>query len=99
MLKLSHKKNADHLDLFLEGALDSQTSLELQEYLNKNMEGINVLTMHFGKLDYISSAGIRVLLTWDKTLGKNGRLEITGVNDIIRDTFDVTGLLDILTII
>ena len=99
MLKLSHQKNADHLDLFLDGALDSQTSLELQEYLNRNMNGVKVLTMHFEKLDYISSAGIRVLLTWDKTLEKSGNMEITGVNDIIRDTFDVTGLLDILTII
>ena len=67
MLKLSHQKNADHLDLFLDGALDSQTSLELQEYLNRNMGGIKVLTMHFEKLDY--------------------------------DTFDITGLLDVFTII
>ena len=99
MLKLSHQKNADHLDLFLEGALDTLTAQELQDYLTRNMDGIKVLTMHFEKLDYISSAGIRVLLTWDRTLEESGRMEITGVNEIIRDTFDVTGLLDIFTII
>lgn len=99
MLKLSHQKNGDHLDLFPEGSLDSQTSLELQEYLNQNMNGIRVLTMHLDKVDYISSAGIRVLLTWDRELEKIGRMEITGVNEIVHDTFDITGLLDILTII
>ncbi len=99
MLKLIHKKKGDRLDLFLEGQLDSLTSLELQECLKKNTEGIRFLTLHFEKLDYLSSAGIRVLITWNNQLKKGGGMEITGVNEIIHDTFDVTGLLDVFTII
>ena len=80
MLKLAHQKNGEHLDMFLEGALDSQTSLELKDYLDQNMKGITLLTMHLEKLNYISSAGIRILLSWEKALENSGHMEITGVN-------------------
>ena len=54
--------------------------------------------LDFSKLDYISSAGLRVLLTAQKTMNKLGKMSITGVNDIVMEIFEITGFSDILTI-
>ena len=64
------------------------------------LESITKLTLDCEKLDYISSAGLRVLLTFLQELEEQGKtMELCHVNDIIRDVFDVTGFLDILTIV
>ena len=78
------------LTLALEGRLDTMTAPELETELNASMEG--------SKLDYISSAGLRVLLSAHKAMSAKGGMKVTNVNEVVREVFDVTGFADILTI-
>ena len=74
------------------------TSPELEKELNSSMDAAESLTLDFSRLDYISSAGLRVLLSAHKAMSRKGGLKITNVNEIVREVFDVTGFADILTI-
>ena len=82
----------------LEGRLDTTTAPELERALKDDMDGLTELVMDFSKLAYISSAGLRVLLSAHKDMSKKGGMKITNVNEIVNDVFDVTGFSDILTI-
>ncbi len=62
------------------------------------MPGAETLTLDFSKLDYISSAGLRVLLAAHKAMSRKGGMKVTGVNEIVQEVFDVTGFSDVLTI-
>lgn len=70
----------------------------LEEELKRSLDGITELVFDFGKLEYISSAGLRVLLAAQKIMNKQGSMIIKNVNDVINDVFEVTGFSDILTI-
>ena len=84
----------------LTGRLDTVTAPELEDALKESLENAEELVLDFEKLDYISSAGLRVLLTFEQEMEEQEKtLEVTHVNDIIHDVFDVTGFLDILTIV
>ncbi len=83
----------------VEGRLDTTTAPELEKELKNDMGSINELTMDFGKLDYISSAGLRVLLSAHKEMSKKGGMKVTNVNEIVQEVFDVTGFADILNIV
>ena len=91
-------KNENALTVALEGRLDTMTAPELEKELKASLDGIESLELDFGKLDYISSAGLRVLLSAHKTMSGRGGMKITHVNEIVREVFDVTGFADILTI-
>ena len=82
----------------LEGRLDTVTAPELEKELKGALDGVTSLTLDFGKLEYISSAGLRVLLAAQKLMAKQGSMKLTGVNDTIMEIFDVTGFTYILTI-
>ena len=82
----------------LEGRLDTVTAPELEKELKETLDGVTSLTLDFGKLEYISSAGLRVLLAAQKLMARQGSMKLTGVNDSIMEIFDVTGFSDILTI-
>ena len=82
----------------LEGRLDTTTAPELEAELKDALEGITSLTFDFEKLEYISSAGLRVLLSAQKAMNKRGTMKIIHVNDVIMEVFEVTGFTDILTI-
>ena len=71
---------------------------ELEAELNKDLGGADSLTLDFGKLDYISSAGLRVLLTAHKAMAAKGGMKICNVNEVVQEVFEVTGFADILTI-
>lgn len=86
------------MTLKLAGRLDTTTSPELEEELKASLDGIEDLRMDFSELEYISSAGLRILLAAQKTMNKQGTMSITGVNDTIMEIFDITGFSDILTI-
>ena len=66
--------------------------------MKASLEGVSELTMDFGKLEYISSAGLRVLLSAQKIMNKQGEMKILNVNETIMEIFEVTGFADILTI-
>ena len=84
--------------LALEGRLDTVTSPSLEAELKGALDGVSELTMDFGKLEYISSAGLRVLLAAQKEMNKKGVMKLTHVSETIMEIFEVTGFSDILTI-
>ena len=84
--------------LKLSGRLDTTTSPELEQELNASLDGIEDLRLDFSDLEYISSAGLRVLLAAQKKMNKQGAMSISGVNDTIAEIFEITGFSDILTI-
>jgi len=93
-------KNADGkaLEIALEGRLDTMTAPELEEELKQSYEGAESLTLDFSKLEYISSAGLRVLLSAHKVMSTKGGMKVKHVNEIVQEVFEVTGFADILTI-
>ncbi|MBO4676314.1 MAG: STAS domain-containing protein [Oscillospiraceae bacterium] len=82
----------------LEGRLDTVTSPSLEAELKDALDGVSELTMDFKKLEYISSAGLRVLLAAQKEMNKRGSMKLTHVGETIMEIFEVTGFTDILTI-
>ncbi|MBQ3903812.1 MAG: STAS domain-containing protein [Eubacterium sp.] len=90
--------NGNALTIAVEGRLETTTAPELEAVIKNELDGIAELTFDFSKLEYISSAGLRVLLTAQKTMNKQGKMSITGVNDIVMEIFEITGFSDILTI-
>ena len=98
MLNISKNVDGKKLEYLLEGRLDTTTSPQLQEDLEKSLDSIEELVLNFEKLEYISSAGLRVLLVAQKTMTKQEKMKVTNVNESIMEIFDVTGFSDILTI-
>ncbi|MBE6029412.1 MAG: STAS domain-containing protein [Clostridiales bacterium] len=92
--KLEDKK----LTICVEGRLDTSTAPELDEELKASLDGVEELVMDFTDMEYISSAGLRVLLSAQKAMNAQGEMTVTGVNDTVREIFDITGFTDILTI-
>lgn len=87
------------LEILLEGRLDTTTSPSLEEELKQSLEGITELVFDFAKLEYISSAGLRILLAAQKVMNKQGSMLVKNVNEVIAEVFEVTGFSDILAII
>ena len=82
----------------LEGRLDTVTAPDLEKELKDSIDGITDLTLDFEKLEYISSAGLRVLLAAQKIMNRQGSMVVTGVSEPIMEIFEVTGFCDILDI-
>ena len=97
-MKITKNLNENHLTVALEGRLDTTTAPELEQVLKDSMDSVNKLTIDFSKLDYISSAGLRVLLSAHKVMSKKGGMKVVNVNEIVKEVFDVTGFADILDI-
>jgi anti-sigma B factor antagonist len=97
-MTITKELNGTALKIVLEGRLDTMTAPELERELNQDLGTVENLTMDFSKLDYISSAGLRVLLSAHKAMSGKGGMKITNVNEIVQEVFDVTGFADILTI-
>ena len=91
--------NEDVTDIALVGRLDTTTAPDLEKELKELFEqGVSQLALDFEQLDYISSAGLRVLLYAQKSLSENGKMTIRNVKPEIMEVFDITGFIDILTI-
>ena len=94
-----HKtQNGSNLEIALEGRLDTMTAPELEAELSGSLKNADSLVLDFSKLNYISSAGLRVLLSAHKSLVNKGGMKVTNVNEIVQEVFDVTGFADILDI-
>lgn len=98
MLNILKNVNGSELKLILEGRLDTATAPQLEAALNSALSGMTTLKFDLEKLDYISSAGLRVLLSSQKTMNKQGSMIISNVSPEVKEIFDVTGFTDILTI-
>ena len=97
-MTISKERNDSALTLALEGRLDTVTAPELEKELNASLDGVTALTFDFEKLEYISSAGLRVLLAAQRIMAKKGEMKVAHVNETIMEIFEVTGFSDILTI-
>ncbi|MBD5521911.1 MAG: STAS domain-containing protein [Lachnospiraceae bacterium] len=94
-------KNTENgvLTLALEGRLDTNTAPELEKEIGAELtENVQTLILDLKDLEYISSAGLRVLLASQKKMNKQGNMVVKNANDMIMDVFQVTGFIDILTI-
>ena len=97
-MKITKTQNGTELTVALEGRLDTTTAPVLETELKASLDGIENLTMDFEALDYISSAGLRVLLSAQKIMNKQGEMKVAHVSETIMEIFEVTGFSDILTI-
>lgn len=98
MLNIEKKINDNELTVSLEGRLDTTTAPQLEAELKDKLDGVETLIFDMNNLEYISSAGLRVLLSVQKIMNKQGAMKVTGVKETIMEIFEVTGFSDILTI-
>ncbi|MBO5555993.1 MAG: STAS domain-containing protein [Oscillospiraceae bacterium] len=98
MLNINKKLEDSKLTVALEGRLDTTTSPELEKSLTESLDGVTELVMDLGKLEYISSAGLRVLLSAQKIMMKQGSMKVIHVQETVMEILEVTGFVDILTI-
>ena len=92
------KKDGNTLEIVVTGRLDTVSAPDLEKALMPVPEGVNTLVYDFGKLDYISSAGLRVMLGLHRSLPMGGKTKVTNCNSVIKEVFSVTGFEDIMEI-
>lgn len=90
-MTITSKREDKTLTLVVSGRLDTSTAPELQAVVETSLAGVSALIFDFSDLAYISSAGLRVLLTAQKMLGDSGKITVKGANETVRDVFAITG--------
>ena len=98
MLNINKTAAGNNLTFALEGRLDTMTAPDLESQLQGGLAGIEHLSFDLSKLEYISSAGLRVLLSAQKTMNKQGDMVVKNATEEVKEIFEVTGFTDILTI-
>lgn len=98
-MTINHTENGSTLNVSLEGRLDTVTAPQLEAFLKEHLAGKTELSLDFAALEYISSAGLRVLLGTQKAMNGQGKMTVCNVNSEIAEIFDITGFSDILTIV
>ncbi len=97
-MTIEKKANGSELTIALTGRLDTTTSPQLEAELRASLTGVTALCLDFAGLEYLSSAGLRVILATQKVMNRQGTMVIKNVNETIMEVFDITGFTDILTI-
>ena len=97
VMEISQKRNDAQLTVTVSGRLDSSNADELEEAVS-SVDGISELIFDISALEYLSSAGLRILLVTQKKMNKQGKMIVRGANETVRDIFDVTGFSTILTL-
>ncbi len=97
-MDINMNKQGNSLTIELVGRLDTTTAPQLESSLKQNVGDCEELIMDFANLEYISSAGLRVVLAAQKVMNKQGSMVIKNVNDTVMEVFEITGFVDILTI-
>ena len=90
--------NGTELNVAITGRLDTTTAPQLEAEFKLGIAGVEKLVLDFAGLEYLSSAGLRVLLAAQKVMNKQGEMVIRNVNETINEIFEVTGFIDILTV-
>lgn len=96
-MTIEKTQNGETLILKVIGRLDTSTAPQLEAEMNDSLDSAKDLILDFSELEYISSAGLRVILKAQKIMNKQGTMKLTGVNDTVMEVFDITGFSDILT--
>lgn len=97
-MKIEKNQNEQKLVIALEGRLDTTTAPQLEEELKSSLGDITNLVIDLAKLEYVSSAGLRVLLSAYKTMRTKGSMKIANANELVREVFEVTGFINFLPI-
>ncbi len=97
-MEIKKEKNGKELTLFIIGRLDTTTAPQLESELKQSISGVEKLVLDLKELEYLSSAGLRVLLSAQKVMNKQGEMIVRNVNETISEIFEVTGFVEILTI-
>lgn len=97
-MTINKTKNGTNLTVAVEGRIDTVTAPEFENEVKSALDGIDELVLDFTELNYISSAGLRVLLSLQKVMNNQGSMTVKNVNETVSDIFEVTGFSDILTI-
>lgn len=95
-MKIDFTKNGEVLKVNLDGRLDTTTAPEFESFLTANIAGVSAIEVNCEKLTYVSSAGLRVLLSAHKRM--MGSLTLTSVCELVMEVFEITGFVDILNI-
>ena len=98
MLNIEKKSNGTELTVALTGRLDTTTAPELESALKASVDGVTALVFDMEALEYISSAGLRVLLSAQKLMNRQGEMKVIHANESVTEIFEVTGFSDILNI-
>ena len=98
-MKIYQNREADKLSVAVEGRLDTMTATEFETELSQSLGGVSELVLDMSNLEYVSSAGLRVLLKFQKRMHTQGKMVLTGVNENVMEVFEITGFSDILNII
>ena len=97
-MEIIQTRNNDELVIALKGELNTATAPELENVITASLNGVKKLVFDFSELDYISSAGLRILLVSKKVMDKQGEMIIRHPNNSVREIFEITGFENILTI-
>lgn len=97
-MTISKEKKDDKFLITLDGRLDTVTAPQFEDVITNELENISQLVLDFEKLEYISSAGLRVILSAQKIMNRQGKMKIINVNKNVMEVFEITGFLDILDI-
>ena len=98
-MKINKTLDQNTLTLSLEGRLDTGSAPELEDVLSSSLNNVKTLVLDMEKLDYLSSAGLRVLLSAHKRMsGQAGTMTLRNVGETVKDVFDITGFTDFLNI-
>ncbi len=95
-MKIDFTKNGENLHIALDGRLDTISSSEFESFIQDNMVGVNAIEINCENLSYVSSAGLRVLLSTHKKIA--GLLTLTNVCELVMEVFEITGFVDVLNI-
>ena len=99
MIKINQKTNETTLIMEIEGRLDTMTAPVFEAALKDAVDGVTELILDFAGLEYVTSAGLRVLLFAQKVMKRQGRMVIRNVGETIKEVFNVTGFAGIMTIV
>ena len=97
-MTIVEERNNNVLTLKIEGRLDTTTAPTLEKTINENLDGVTELILDMNQLTYVSSAGLRVLLSSQKKMNKIGTMKLIGVCEEVMEVFEMTGFVDILNI-
>ena len=98
-MNIKQKSEGKKVTISITGRIDTSTAPQLQEYLKESMPGVEELILDLAEVDYISSAGLRVILFAQKTMNSQGSMSVSNANKDILEIFELTGFTDILNII
>jgi anti-sigma B factor antagonist len=97
-MNITSKREGNQLNVALEGKLDTASAPQFETFIKEELSGVDLLVLDLAKLKYTSSAGLRTIVLAQKTMNKQGKMILKNVGEDIMDVFDMTGLLDLLTI-